>query len=133
MHVVQGSFPQLAAAATFGTCYGGLWRGILLQRRRCSRHWLRIALADPSVATLIGVVGAIFVEWEQGQLRHPARSRHRWRRAIQFGVSAERKGNTMHIVGLLASIVVAACGLLATVVAFKSIPDIKHYRRIRSM
>jgi hypothetical protein len=39
----------------------------------------------------------------------------------------------MHIVGLLASAVVAACVLLATVVAFKSIPDIKHYRRIRSM
>ena len=39
----------------------------------------------------------------------------------------------MNIVGLLASGVVAACVLLATVVAFKSIPDIKHYRRIRSM
>ena len=39
----------------------------------------------------------------------------------------------MHLVGILASSVVAACVLLATVVAFKSIPDIKHYRRIRSM
>ncbi len=51
----------------------------------------------------------------------------------KFGISAERKGSTMHIVGLLASAVVAACVLLATVVALRSIPDIKHYRRIRSM
>ena len=39
----------------------------------------------------------------------------------------------MQIVGILASVVVGACVLLATAVAFKSIPDIKHYRRIRSM
>ncbi len=39
----------------------------------------------------------------------------------------------MQIVGILASAVVAACVLLATAIAFKSIPDIKHYRRIRNM
>jgi hypothetical protein len=66
------SFHMLAAAATFGTCYGGSWREILLQRRRCSRHWLRIALADPSVTTLIGTVGAIFVGGP-GHLHHLAR------------------------------------------------------------
>ena len=39
----------------------------------------------------------------------------------------------MNIVGIMASGVAAAFVLVATVVAFKSIPDIKHYRRIRSM
>lgn len=39
----------------------------------------------------------------------------------------------MHVVGILASAVAAVSVLLATVVAFKSIPDIQHYRRIRSM
>lgn len=39
----------------------------------------------------------------------------------------------MQIIGVLASAVVAAGVLLAAAVAFKSIPDIKHYRRIRSM
>lgn len=39
----------------------------------------------------------------------------------------------MHTVGILASAAAAACVLLTTVVALKSIPDIKHYRRIRNM
>ncbi len=39
----------------------------------------------------------------------------------------------MHIVGILASAVAAVFALLTMVVAFKSIPDVRHYRRIRSM
>jgi hypothetical protein len=39
----------------------------------------------------------------------------------------------MQIIGVLATGVVVAGALLATAVALKSIPDIKHYRRIRSM
>ena len=39
----------------------------------------------------------------------------------------------MQIIGVLATGAVAAGVLLATVVALKSIPDIKHYRRIRNM
>ena len=39
----------------------------------------------------------------------------------------------MQIIGVLATGVVVAGALLATVVALKSIPDIKHYRRIRNM
>jgi hypothetical protein len=94
---------------------------------------LRIALADPSVTTLIGTVGAILVEWA-GPLASPSPLTAAVGGApSKVGGCADRRGNTMHIVAILASIVVAACVLLATVVAFKSIPDIKHYRRIRSM
>ena len=39
----------------------------------------------------------------------------------------------MQISGVLATSVVVAGVLLATAVAFKSIPDIRHYRRIRNM
>lgn len=39
----------------------------------------------------------------------------------------------MQIIGVLATGVVVAGALLATAVALKSIPDIKHYRRIRNM
>ena len=39
----------------------------------------------------------------------------------------------MHVVGVLASAVAAVFVLLTIVVAFKSIPDVRHYRRIRSM
>ena len=39
----------------------------------------------------------------------------------------------MHIVGILASGVAAVFVLLTMVIAFKSIPDVRHYRRIRSM
>lgn len=39
----------------------------------------------------------------------------------------------MQMVGVVASAVVAAGVLLATAVAFRSIPDIKRYRRIRNM
>ena len=39
----------------------------------------------------------------------------------------------MQIIGILASGVFVVGVLLATTIAFKSIPDIKHYRRIRSM
>jgi len=39
----------------------------------------------------------------------------------------------LKIIGILASAVVAAGVLLGTAVAFKSIPDIQHYRRIRNM
>ena len=60
-------------------------------------------------------------------------SRRRWRRGIHIGVFAEREGNTMHIVGILASAVTAVFVLLTMVVAVKSIPDVRHYRRIRSM
>ncbi len=39
----------------------------------------------------------------------------------------------MKIIGIVASAVVAVGVLLGTAVAFKSIPDIQHYRRIRKM
>lgn len=39
----------------------------------------------------------------------------------------------MQIIGVLATGVVVAGALLGTAVALKSIPDIKHYRRIRNM
>ena len=39
----------------------------------------------------------------------------------------------MQIIGIAASALLAAGVLLATAVAYKSIPDIKHYRRIRNM
>ena len=39
----------------------------------------------------------------------------------------------MQIIGVLATGVVVGGVLLATAVALKSIPDIKHYRRIRNM
>ena len=39
----------------------------------------------------------------------------------------------MQIIGVLATGAVVAGALLATAVALKSIPDIKHYRRIRNM
>ena len=39
----------------------------------------------------------------------------------------------MQIIGVVASaVVVAGVLMLATAVAFRSIPDIKHYRRIRN-
>jgi hypothetical protein len=38
----------------------------------------------------------------------------------------------MMIIGILAAVVVGYV-LLATAVAFKSIPDIKHYRRVRNV
>lgn len=39
----------------------------------------------------------------------------------------------MQTMGILASVVCVAGVVLASAVAFKSIPDIKHYRRIRNM
>ena len=39
----------------------------------------------------------------------------------------------MHVVGIMASAVAAVFVLLTIVVGFKSIPDVRHYRRIRSM
>jgi hypothetical protein len=41
-----------------------------------------------------------------------------------FGVFVEKKGDTMPIVVVLASALIIVCVLLATVVAFKSIPEI---------
>jgi len=38
----------------------------------------------------------------------------------------------MQIIGVVVAAVVVAGVLLATAVAFKSIPEIKHYRRIRN-
>jgi hypothetical protein len=65
--------------------------------------------------------------------RRVARAPQGRRPSFKFGASAERKGNTMEIVGIFASAVVAVSVLLAAAVAIKSIPDIRHYRRIRSM
>ncbi len=39
----------------------------------------------------------------------------------------------MQIVGIMASAVVGLFVLAATAIALKSIPDIRHYRRIRNM
>lgn len=63
---------------------------------------MRIALADPSVAT------------------PPAPERR-------------REGNFMQTIGIVASGVAVAGVLFAAAVALKSIPDIRHYRRIRKM
>jgi hypothetical protein len=39
----------------------------------------------------------------------------------------------MQTIGIVASAVVVLSALMAATVAFKSIPDLKHYRRIRNM
>lgn len=56
-----------------------------------------------------------------------------WARHPAVGGFADQKGNTMHIVGVIATAVVVVGALAAAALAVKSVPELQHYLRLRNM